>query len=116
MEAAPMASEFREQVEAALENEEPEELLGVIIDIALSAEDAAWAEDCLFRLATHPDTDVRGNALMGFAHLAERFGGVDRERLEAVLEAGLRDEKHYVREQAEACLEELGWRAPEVSP
>lgn len=111
-----MSSEFREQVEAALETEEPEELLGVIIDIALAAEDAAWAEDCLFRLASHPDTNVRGNALMGFAHLAERFGGVDRERLEPVLETGLRDDKHYVREQAQACLDELGWRAREESP
>jgi hypothetical protein len=53
---------------------------------------------------------------MGFAHLAERFGGVDRERLEPVLVAGLMDDNHYVREQAEACLEEVGWRVPEASP
>ena len=111
-----MSSEFREQIEAALEHEEPEELLGVIIDIALAADDAAWAEDCLYRLVVHPDTDVRGNALMGFAHLAARFGGVDRERLTPVLLAGLRDEKPYVREQAEACLEELGWQVGEQGP
>jgi hypothetical protein len=104
-----MSDEFRAEAEAALEGEEPAELLGLIIDLALVAEDAAWAEHCLLRLAAHPHTDVRGNALMGFAHLAARPGGLDRERVQPVLQAALRDEKAYVREQAEACLEELGW-------
>ncbi|MCS5635334.1 MAG: hypothetical protein NZ990_02380 [Myxococcota bacterium] len=105
-----MTAEDRAEIEAALENEEAEELLGVIIDIALAAEDLAWAESCLLRLVGHPDTDVRGNALMAFAQLAARLGEVDRARVAPALAAGLGDEAAHVREQAEACLEELGWR------
>ena len=105
-----MSAEFRAQVELALEEEEPEELLGLIIEIALAAEEPGWAADCLARLATHPHTDVRGNALMGFAHLSARLGGLDRGRVEPILAGALNDEKAYVRGQAEACLEELGWR------
>lgn len=94
-----------------MEEEEPEELLGLIIEIALAADEVDWAADCLERLAAHPHTDVRGNALMGFAHLSARLGGLDRGRIEPILAAALQDEKAYVRGQAEACLEELGWRA-----
>ncbi len=107
-----MADDFREQVEAALDSEDDEELLGVVIDLALAAEDSAWAQECLLELATHENTDVRGNALMGFAHLASRFGGLDREQVEPALHAALVDDKAHVREQAEACLEELGWGLP----
>ena len=105
-----MSAEFRAQVESALEEEEPEDLLGLIIEIALAADDVGWAADCLERLAAHAHTDVRGNALMGFAHLSTRLGGLDRGRVEPILAAALHDEKAYVRGQAEACLEELGWR------
>ena len=104
-----MPDDFRTQVEAALASEEPEELLGVIIDLAMGAEDVAWAQQCLLNLAAHPDTDVRGNALMGFAHLADRFGEIDRARVEPVLRAALGDEKEHVRQQADVCLDELGW-------
>jgi hypothetical protein len=104
-----MTADDRAEIEAALENEEAEELLGIVIDIALAAEDLAWAESCLLRLALHPDTDVRGNALMAFAQLSARLGEIDRARVAPALAAGLGDEAVYVREQAEACLEELGW-------
>jgi len=109
---ATVADDFREQVEAALAGEDVEDLLGVVIDLALAAEDRVWAQECLLELATHEHTDVRGNALMGFAHLATRFGAVDRDQVEPALHAALSDDKAHVREQAEACLEELGWGLP----
>lgn len=104
-----MTAEERAVLEAALENEEAEELLGVVIEIALAADDLAWAQSCLLRLAGHADTDVRGNALMAFAQLSARLGEVDRARVAPALAAGLGDEAAHVREQARACLDELGW-------
>ncbi len=100
-------AEFKAEIEAAIAGDDPEELLGVIIDLALGADDADWAEDCCLRLAQHPNTDVRGNAVIGFAHLAERFGGLNREKVLPVLEAARSDPKEYVRDQAEAALEAL---------
>ena len=108
-----MTAEERAGIEAALENEEAEELLGVIIEIALAADDLAWAEFCLLRLSGHADTDVRGNALMAFAQVSARLGEVDRARVAPALAAGLADEAAHVREQAEACLDELGWTLAE---
>ena len=99
--------EFKIEIEAAIAEDDPEELLGVIIDLALAAEDADWAENCCIRLAVHDDTDVRGNAIIGFAHLAERFGGLNREKVLPVIEAARHDPKEYVRDQAEAALEVL---------
>jgi hypothetical protein len=108
-----MSDEFRKAIEVAIGDDDPEELLGVIIDVALAAEDVDWAQDCFLRLADHADTTVRGNAMVGFAHLAERFGELDAARVRPILEAGLRDREQYVREQAEAAVEALeqtlGW-------
>lgn len=108
-----VADDFREQVEAVLAGEDVDDLLGVVIDLSLAAEDRVWAQECLLELAIHEHTDVRGNALMGFAHLAARFGAIDRDQVEPALHAALADDKAHVREQAEACLEELGWGPPQ---
>ena len=108
-----MSESFRKEIEAVLEQDDPDEVLSASIDVALGAQDAEWAESCLLRLAAHANTEVRGNAMIGFAHLAERFGALDRARIEPVLQAGLQDEKQHVRDQAEAALDEiaecLGW-------
>jgi len=108
-----MDDEMMAEIEAVIAADDPEELLGVIIDLAMSAEDPEWAEDCCIRLARHSDTNVRGNAIVGFAHLAERFGDLDREKVEPIITAALTDPKEYVREQAEVAKtvlsESLGW-------
>ena len=99
--------EFKREIEAVIEADDPEELLGVIIELAMAAQDGSWAEACCVKLAQHPDTAVRGNAIIGFAHLAERFGELDRERIEPIIKAALEDPKEYVRDQAEVAEHEL---------
>lgn len=104
---------FKAEIEAAMARGDPEELVGVVIDLAFAAEDQGWAEDCCLRLAVHADATVRGNAVIGFVHLAQRFEEIDEERVRPAIEAALGDDKQYVREQAEAALLELresyGW-------
>lgn len=104
---------FRNEIEAVVVEDDPDELLGATIEIAMAAQDFAWATEVLILLAEHPNTDVRGNALIGFAHLAERFGALDRAAVEPVLREGLLDSKAHVRDQAQAALDELaeslGW-------
>ena len=108
-----MDDDMKSEIEATIAEDDPEELLGVIIELALSAEDVEWAEDCCIRLARHTDTNVRGSAIIGFAHLAERFGELDRSKVEPIVEAALEDPKEYVRDQAtvakDALAQELGW-------
>jgi len=113
------AESFRKEIESVIEQDELDEVLSVTIDIAMAAPDLDWATDCLIRLAVHPDTDVRGNAMIGFAHLADRLGDLNEEAVGPVLRAGLKDPKPHVRQQASAALDELserlGWDSPEPS-
>lgn len=103
-----MSEAMKRDIDAVIGADDAEELLGAIIDIAMAADDGAWAADRLLALARHRDTDVRGNAMMALTHLVDRFADVDRAAIEAILRAGLGDRERHVREQAEAALDELG--------
>ena len=108
---------FRKEIESVIEEDDLDEVLGVTIDIALAATDLEWATGCLIHLAEHPDTDVRGNAMIGFAHLGDRFDQLSERDVGPVLRAGLKDPKPHVRQQASAALDELserlGWAPAE---
>lgn len=102
-----MSEEFRREIDAVIAADDEEELLSAVIDIALVASDTEWATDRLLVLASHSNTDVRGNALIAFTHLAGRAEALDLARILPVLEQALRDPERHVREQAEAALDEL---------
>lgn len=101
-------------VEAVIGRGVPGELLHVPISVSLSPPDCAWAQDVCLRLASHPHFNVRGNAVLGFGHLARTCGALDEARVRPVVEAALRDPDPYVRGQADAAAGDLvhflGWR------
>jgi len=103
----------REAVDAALGRADPEELLRVVLAVALHSEDLAWASEVCLQLARHQHFNVRGNAILGLGHLARRFGRLDPVARD-VIEEGLRDSDGYVRGQAECAAEDtqhfLRWR------
>jgi hypothetical protein len=97
--------------EAALERNDPAELLLVAIGVGLHSEDLAWSEDFCLRLARHPHFNVRGNSILSFGHLARRFKTLNRpESIEAV-RSGLTDADEYVRGQADAAADDVEWFA-----
>jgi hypothetical protein len=96
----------RVDVEAALERDDPEELLRTVLAVALHSEDGEWATSVCMRLASHRDFNVRGNAILGFGHLARRCGRLDAAARD-IIEAGLRDVAPYVRGQAEAAADDV---------
>ena len=67
------------KVEAALARAVPEELLHVPIVVSLNPCDCAWSFNICRTLATHTDPRVRGNAILGFGHLARTCGALSRE-------------------------------------
>lgn len=101
------------EVEAAIGRDDPGELLHAVLAAALRAADAAWAEDVCVRLSRHPHFNVRGNAVLGFGHIARIHGTLTRARVRPILEAALRDEHEYVRAQADSAASDtrvfLGW-------
>lgn len=101
-------------VEAALARDAPDELLHVPILVGMDPPECAWAQEICIRLASHPHSNVRGNAVLGLGHLARTCGALDEPRVRPLLESALRDHDPFVRGQADAAAGDaehfLGWR------
>jgi hypothetical protein len=110
----PIPKYSREQIRAALERDDPADLLHAVLAAALYDPELEWAEALCLRLATHPNFTVRGNALLGFGHLARLHGRLDRAKVQPVIQAGLHDSDDYVRGHANDAADDaehfLGWR------
>ena len=115
MQYEPIDPMSREEVDAALARGEPEELLRVVLAVALHSEDGPWASALCMQLAGHEHFNVRGNAILGLGHLARRFRRLDPAARD-VIENGLRDKHDYVRGQAESAADDsqhfLQWKIP----
>ena len=109
-----------QRFDEALERDDPIQLQRVVLEVALECEEREWAETGLARLAKHRNANVRGNALAGFGHLARRFGILDRNRVQRLIETGLHARHEYVREQAESAAADvetfLSWHLDRPAP
>ncbi|MDP9353181.1 MAG: hypothetical protein M3P51_16800 [Chloroflexota bacterium] len=108
------------EVEEAIARDRPEELLYAVISVALYAEDPIWAEDVCVRLAAHTHFNVRGNAILGFGHIARVHHQLTRERVQPIIEAAFADPDPYVRAHAEDAASDvshfLGWSIRRSAP
>ena len=104
-------------VTAALARNDPAELLHIPIALSLDPPEEdhpGYAERICLELARHPHPNVRGNALLGFGHLARTAGVIrEPERVRSLVEAGLSDADPYISSQADAAASDLnhflGW-------
>jgi len=92
--------------EATIQRNHPEELLHVPVAVSLYAPDLDWAQSVCAQLAAHPDPRVRGNAVLGFGHLARRFRCLDRN-IVMLIKAALHDPSQYVRGQAVTAADDI---------
>lgn len=106
--------ELRRAFAAAVERDDPSELQRLVARVAQESADREWAETCCVHMARHRNAHVRGNALLGFGHLARRFGHLDRRRVHRLIDIGLHAHHEYVRAQAESAADDaatfLSWR------
>ena len=106
-------------VRRAMKLDDAEELKTLIVGLALYHEDGRVVEELCHRLSGHADEFVRGNAVLGFGHLARRFRTLD-ERALAIVERALKDSSDHVRGQAWAAAGDvcffLGWKVSGVTP
>lgn len=80
----------------------------VPIAVSLHEPDSLLAERVCLTLSTHADWNVRGNAILGFGHLARRFGKLNfGETIRQLVEDALRDANDYVRGQANAAAGDI---------
>jgi hypothetical protein len=87
----------RDVVEQALREDDPDTMLRVVVAVAMHDADWRYAQDLCVRLSSHRHFNVRGNALLGFGHIARVHRQLDRARVRPIIEAALRDTDDYVR-------------------
>jgi hypothetical protein len=90
----------------AIKANNPDVLGQTIIAAALYEDDFDTAYGACVQLSSHPDEVVRGNAILGFGHLARLFGRLGDEA-PPIVKQGLIDASAYVRGQAYAAAGDL---------
>lgn len=99
----------------ALEQFDLEAASELIIGMALHSPQEYEAEQLCIEAAASPHPIVRGNAILGFGHLARRFGRLNRSLVEPLVVAALKDTDMYVRGHAHSAADDieqfLGWAA-----
>ena len=99
------------EIRAVLTRNAPDELLHLAITLSLAPPEddhPGYAESVCRQLARHAHPNVRGNALLGFGHLARTVGIIWKpNEVRGLVEAGLADADDYVRGQAETAASDL---------
>ena len=106
---SPSEAEF----DAALAANDIQALKRFVVGSALFWSDRIKVEILCIQLNAHPDDLIRGNTLVALSHLARRFRELSVP-LQQLIEAGLKDDSEYVRNQAWVTADEvnhfLGWK------
>ena len=107
-----------DHITAALARNDADELLHIPIALSMEPpeeEHPGYAEKICRELARHPNFNVRGNAILGFGHLARTVGAFrDAPAVRAAVSAALADPDAYISGQAHAAADDLAhflkWR------
>lgn len=93
-----------------------EKLGPMIVAAVLHEEDFDFVQGICVQLSSHSDEIVRGNAVLGFGHLARLFEHLSNEAI-GIVRDRLRDPSSYVRGQAHAAASDLShFLGVEVKP
>lgn len=87
-----------------IEDDDPDELLYAPIYVSLNSPDFEWAQEICIELSCHPSPRVIENALLGFAHLARRFGKLNEKRVRPIIEQALFNEYPTIQAGAECAV------------
>lgn len=97
----------REEVESAISKNDPDELLYAVLSATLYSLNPDWAEDVCLRLSNHENFNVRGNAILGFGHIARIHRKLNKRIIKPIIENALSDESDYVRGQADSAADDV---------
>ena len=104
----------RDAVERALRDDNPDLLLEAVIAVSMFDDDWHHAQELCVRLSSHWHFNVRGNAILGFGHIARVHGQLDRGLVQPIIEDALRDSNDYVRSHGVDAADDtghfLGWK------
>ena len=109
----------KQDIEAVIERNDPDELLYAPIVVAMDPPESAWVESVCVRLSSHVNQQVRANAVLGFGHLARTCRCLDKTTVLPIIVTALSDPDDSVRGQARCAADDirqfLGWDVSEPS-
>lgn len=107
--AEPLADGWTiESIDQMLDSGDIAHMHEVPIAVSLNPPDCEWSLDVCIKLAVHPDPTIRGNAALGFGHLARTCPDVALDDIVAArLAAALDDTDSYVAGQALSAHEDI---------
>ena len=104
----------RELIDRAVVEDDPQVLLRAVVAASMHDPDWKYAQDLCVRLAAHSHFNVRGNAVLGFGHIARVHGQLEKKLVQPIIAAALVDEDEYVRGHAYDAMEDaklfLKWK------
>ena len=107
----------KSETEQVFSKNDPNELLYVVLSIAMYSEDYEYAENLCIQLSEHEHFNVRGNAILGFLYIARNHDKLNEDLIKPIIIKALEDKNRFVRGQAESAKDDienfLGWKFKE---
>jgi len=88
-------------IEEALAGNNADELLLMVLSVALHSDDFEHAEDFCLQLSNHEHFNVRGNAIQALRHIARIHGKLNENKIKPIIENALKDKDEFVRGNAD---------------
>lgn len=102
------------EIDKAVKDNDSEKLLLMVISVALYSDDYEYAENFCIQFSNHKHFNVRGNAILGFGHIARIHRKLNEKKVKPIIKKALKDESEYVRNQAEGVVDDtkhfLKWK------
>ena len=97
----------KREVEEAIQKNNPDKPLRIAISVAMLSNDGKWAEEICLKLAVHDHYNVRGNAILGFGHIARINGELNYKKHLSFVTKALTDDNSYVKGQAHDVADDI---------
>ena len=94
------------QIDKFLENKDYENLAKELVGMAFYESDYDLALTTMIKFSNHENENVRGNAVLGFAHIARNHDKLPKVAFQ-IVEKALSDESSYVRGHADSAVSDI---------
>ncbi len=107
MKYEPIKKYSKADIEKALADNNANELLLMVLSVALYSDDFEYAENFCIQLSNHEHFNVRGNAILSFGHIARIDGKLNESVIKPIIENALTNENEFVRSQADGAKDDI---------
>lgn len=102
------------EIDKAVKENNADRLLLMVLSVALYSDDQEYAENFCVQLSNHEHFNVRGNAILGFGHIARIHRKLNEKRVKPIIKNALKDENEYVSGHANDVVDDtkhfLKWK------